>query len=410
MKDKKQLIENFASLSILQGFNMLIPLFTAPYLFRVLGAENFGLVTFSLSIVMYFHIITNFGFNISIPRKIANYNGNFDKISELFFSVIIIKSFFLIISFIILSLLVCTVDIFYQYSSLYFATFGIVLGNVLFPIWFFQGIEKMKYISSINIVTRLFFTIIIFFVVKDSNDMIYVPILNSAGQIVGGLYSLLLIYKNFSIKFKMPTKKHIINELKDSFEVFISRISNNGSRYFATTIIGLSFGNNLLGLYSIIEKLYYAFLSIAGVVSQTIYPYMSRTKNLDFYKKMLLAVCLFIFAILIPILFFRDSILLFIFNINNDMLSNFFLIIFMGSFFGTVSILIGYPLLGAFGYMNYANKSLIYASIVYMIFILIACLILKNIYLAVFSLVLYQITSVFFRLYYIKKVGLFKHV
>ena len=410
MKNKQQLIENFTSLSVLQLFNLLIPLLTAPYLVRVLGVENFGLINFSLSIIMYFHIITNFGFNISIPRKIANYNGDFEKISELFFTVILIKIILMFFSLILLSFLIFLVDVFYINIKLYFVTFGIVLGNVLFPIWFFQGIEKMKYISLINIVVKIIFTFLIFFVVKDTSDFIYVPILNSIGQIMGGIFSLIVVFTKFPIKFMFPTKDRILIELKESFEVFISRISNNGSRYFASTIIGLNFGNYVLGFYTIVEKLYYAFLSLPGVISQTIYPYMCRTRNLIFFKKMLFYVILLLFMVLIPILFYRDFILAFVFNLHDDMLSAFFLIIFIGAFFGTMNILIGYPLLGAFGYMKYANISLIIASIIYLVFILISCFIFDNIYFAVFSLVLYQIFGLIFRIFFLKRTGILKNV
>lgn len=410
MKDKKQLIENFASLSFLQIFNMLIPLFTTPYLVRVLGVENFGLITFAVSISMYFHIITNFGFDISIPRKIANNRDDFNKVSELFFTVITIKIILMFISFLFFALLIFLIDRLNQDYFIYFLSFGVVLGNVLFPVWFFQGVEKMKYISSINIITRSFFTLMIFVVVNDTDDIIYVPLLNSIGHIVAGIYSLILIYRKFPMIFKFPTKNNLLTELKDSFEVFISRISNKGSRFFAITIIGLSFGNYILGLYTIVEKLYYAFLSIAGVVSQTIYPYMCRTRNLVFFKKILIIVISTSFIVLFPILYYRELILSFIFNINDATLSLFFLIIFIGAFFGTISILIGYPLLGAFGYMNYANKSLIYSSIIYVILISFFCLILKNIYLAVLCLVIYQIIAMFFRLFYIKKIGILKDV
>ena len=116
----------------------------------------------------------------------------------------------------------------------------------------------MKYISFINILSKTCFTLLIFILVNDSDDFIYVPILTSLGYIVGGFYSLLIISKNFSINFKFPNRRKILNELRDSFEVFISRISNQGSRYFATSIIGLSFGNYILGYYSMIEKLYFA--------------------------------------------------------------------------------------------------------------------------------------------------------
>jgi PST family polysaccharide transporter len=76
---------------------------------------------------------------------------------------------------------------------------------------------------------------------------------------------------------------------------------------------------------------------------------------------------------------------------------------FSGTVFGIMNSLIGYPLLAAYGYIKEANISLIYASIIYVVFITLAAYITKNIYIVSFSLVVYALASVSFRVYYIKK-------
>jgi PST family polysaccharide transporter len=80
-----------------------------------------------------------------------------------------------------------------------------------------------------------------------------------------------------------------------------------------------------------------------------------------------------------------------------------FLIMFSGTIFGVINALIGYPLLAAYGYIKEANISLIYASIIYIIFITLAAYVVKSIYIVAFSLVVYTLASVSFRVYYIKK-------
>ena len=406
-EDKKRLISNFFSLSVLQGLNMFLPLITLPYLVRVLEVENFGLINFVLSIVMYFNILVNFGFELSATREISIHRDDNKKVSMIFSSVMLIKSFLFVVSFIILTLMILSFQNFAEHAWLYYATFGLVLGNVLFPTWFFQGIEQMKYITYINFVVRVGFTLLIFVVVKEQDDFIYVPLLTSIGAVLGGIYSLRLVSKQYKIQLVLPTKEELISHLKDSYMFFLSRVANDGSRFYAITLIGATFGNSVVGYYSMVEKLYFAFMSVGGIVAQTIYPYMSRTKNIQFFKKILSMVAFAVVVLLGPVLYFHNEILNLVFGIESEMASLIFIIIFSGSIFGVINALMGYPLLAAFGYINHANNSLIYASFIYAIIITITALFLENIYWTSFSIVLYALSALLFRLYYIYKTKLF---
>ena len=383
---------------------MVLPLITLPYLVRVLGVENFGLVNFSLAIIMYFNILVSFGFNLSATRDISINRDNLEKISEIFSAVMIVKIIIACISLLILSVLILFVNMFSEHAMLYYATFGIVIGNVVFPSWFFQGMERMKYITYINVISKISFTILIFVLVKNNTDYIFVPILNSLGAVLGGLYSLWLIFKLFNVKVRVPSRKIIQEQVKNSYHFFLSRVASNGSRYFATTMIGIYFGNTLVGYYSMVEKLFYAFMSLGGIVSQTIYPYMSRTKNIIFFKKLFLIVISTSILILIPVMYFNEELLFVVFHVKSDMLSTIFIIVFSGSIFGITSALVGYPLLAAFGYIKEANNSLIYASLLYVLYILFTTLILQNIFYVSAALVIYEFLAITFRLFYLKKV------
>jgi len=409
-KDNKSLLANFFSLSTLQALNMLLPLVILPYLVRVLGVENFGLINFSLSIVMYFSIFVSFGFDLSATREISTNRTDSKKISEIFSSVMLIKTAFALVSFIVLYVLVMTIDKLQVHSLLYFVTYGIIVGNVLLPIWFFQGIEQMKYITYVNVASKVGVTILVFIFVQERDDFIYVPALNAAGAILGGLGSLWIAIKYFKIKFYFPSKNVMLSRLLESYHYFLSRIANSGSRYYATTIIGVFFGNALVGYYSMVEKLFYAFLSIGGVISQTIYPYMSRTKNIRFFKKVFLFVAVASIVVIVPTLIFNKMLLSFIFNVQDEVLSTVFLIVFSGSLFGVLSSLLGYPLLAAFGYIKAANNSLIIASILYTLYITLIVLVTKNIYLVSFSIPLYMLIGFVIRIYHIHSYKLFSKV
>ena len=67
----KNVFKNFCSLSVLQGFNYILPLLVLPYLIRTVGLNYFGVLMFSQSIINYFIIIVDYGFNLSATREVS---------------------------------------------------------------------------------------------------------------------------------------------------------------------------------------------------------------------------------------------------------------------------------------------------------------------------------------------------
>lgn len=273
---RKKLTENFLSLSVLQGLNYLLPLITLPYLVRVLGPEKYGLVAFAQAFIAYFGILTDYGFNLSATREISIQRENKEKISTIFSSVMLIKFAFLILSFIFMSVLVFSIHKFRNEWLLYYLTFGTVLGQVLFPIWFFQGIEKMKYITWLNIVAKTIFTVLVFVLIHQVNDYIYVPFLTALGTIISGILSMWIIKKHFKVNFKLPSKNEIVHQLKEGWYIFISTVAISLYSISNTFILGLFASNTIVGYYSGAEKIINAVQGLLSPISQTIYPHVSK--------------------------------------------------------------------------------------------------------------------------------------
>ncbi len=334
--DKKRLLSNFFSLVSLQGVNYILPLLTFPYLVRVLGVEYFGLLAFATAIITYFTIITDYGFNLTATREISVHRDNKEKVIEIFSAVMSIQFILMLLSFLLLVILIFSFERFSKDWEVYFITFGTVIGQMLFPVWFFQGMERMKYITYLNIFAKSIFTVAIFIFVKEQNDFYLVPLFTSIGFILAGILSLVIIQKEFKVKFVFQPIDTIKYYLFDGWYLFKTRIFV--SLYTVTNIflLGVFTNNTVVGFYSIAERIVNAVGGLFAPANQAIYPFMTKLyqeKKILFVKfvRKISFIYISISSILFILmyLFGRDIVELINGTVNSDITDIYFILVFL---------------------------------------------------------------------------------
>lgn len=284
-KDYKGLMENFFSLSGLQLVSYILPLITFPYLVRVLGPEKYGLIAFATAFIAYLQMITDYGFAYSATREISIHRDDPIKVSEIFSSVIFIKALLAVLSFALVLTVVSFVPQFKSDSLIYLFTFGLVIGYMLFPNWFFQGMEKMKFITILTIVSQVIFTVAIFIFIRSAADYLFVPLINSLGLIIAGILGLWVVFKNFDVKFKFPGFEAIKFQFREGWHVFVSTVAVNLYTNSSVFAVGLFTNNTLTGYYSIAEKLMKIVQTFPlASLLQTLYPRLAKIHMEDPYK------------------------------------------------------------------------------------------------------------------------------
>jgi polysaccharide transporter, PST family len=292
----KLLFENFMSLSALRAAGYIVPLITLPYLVRVLGPEKFGLVMFAQAFATYFVLLTEYGFKLSATREVSINRNNKEKVSEIFCSVYFVKMTLLIISFIIFTALVFSIPRFNVEHLVFMFSFIMVLGNLIFPVWLFQGMERMKYITIINVLVKIAFVIPIFLFIKSQSDYVYVPLINSLGFLISGIIAFYFGIRIFRIKLFLPSVQNIAHQFKEGWYIFISTIAVSLYTTSNVFILGLFTNNTIVGYYSAAEKLINAARGLLSPVSQSIYPHISKLaseskeKALVFINKLVILV------------------------------------------------------------------------------------------------------------------------
>lgn len=281
------LIENFGYLSLLQVCNLLIPLITYPYLVHVLGEGVYGTIIYAQAIITYLSVFVNWGFNISATKSISIHRDNLTKVNQIFSSVYIAKTFFLLVVFLVLFLLFLFPDI-GKYKSLYLLSMWLCVYEWLFPVWFFQGMEKMKYIAIFSFTGRLIFIASIFWLVKEKEDYLWVPFLNGIGAVITSLIAIFIVLRKFSVSFHWQSFRTLFFYTKDSTKLLMTSITGIIKDRTNTVIIGSVLGMNEVTYYDFIDKIVNILSTVFYTVGNVLFPHYNRDKNKSFARKVLL--------------------------------------------------------------------------------------------------------------------------
>ena len=407
--ENKKLLSNFFSLSILQIFIYALPLILIPYLLKVLGTEKFGLVMFAHAFNLYFFILIDFGFNNSATKDISIHRENTKKVREIFSSVLLIKITLILFTCLITFIIINSFDKFSKNSQLFYFSIIQSIGQGLLPIWYFQGLEKMNYVTIINVCSRVFFTILILFFVKEEKDYLLVPLLNGSGMLAGCLISYFIIFKKFRQKLMFPELDAIRTYFFSASHFFLSRASDTLYTSSNSFILGLFTNNSNVAYYSIAEKLYQASYELYQPIAKVFYPYVAKSRNIFKFRKIFLLTLLFNFFFVCFAYIIAPNLVEFL---SGQMFSEsieayrIFLVILI---FVIPSSLTGFPLVGALGHQGYANYSVVVGSCLHCLILL--CLALSHqvsIRTVLFSVLFAEIIVLFIRFYAIWKFDLFK--
>lgn len=275
MGDKK-VFENIAALATIKGLEYLLAFITFPYLTRVLQVEMFGTVVFAQGLINYFTLFTDYGFNLLGPKEIAQ-NDDVAKRGKVFAKIFFAKLLLLLIAIAVFTAGILCLNLYLKIDVLLYAVvFFTVIGNVIFPIWFFQGIQQMRYITLVNVIARFCSIAGIFYFVKQPQDYILAALFQSIVPLVAGICSWAVLIKSFPEVLCLPTMKEIIGTLKDGWSIFASTVAIN--LYTASNVVFLGFLTNpvTVGYFSGAKKIIDNITQLISPISQAVYPHISK--------------------------------------------------------------------------------------------------------------------------------------
>jgi polysaccharide transporter, PST family len=271
-----RLVKNAAALFIVQMSAYAAPLIVLPYLSRVLSVEHFGLIAFATNFNFYFITLVEYGFNLSATRRIAIHRDNPQKISRIVASVYAAKFLLTVLGFVIMTGVVLATPKLRPHFTLFCLGYMAVIGDLLFPLWLFQGLEKMENLVWRDLCSKFLSLGLTFAFVHKDSDYMWAAAFQAGSIALAGVVGLCTVPFVISIRLVVPSLQETFSALKEGWPVFLSMAAFTLSSSTSIFLLGLRAGPRDVAYYIAAYRLVVALRVLVDPVKTAIYPHISH--------------------------------------------------------------------------------------------------------------------------------------
>lgn len=211
--------KNFAYNIVYQVFTIIMPLITAPYLARIIGASGMGMYSYTFTVAEYFTYfallgVANYGNRTIAAAKKNTRSKTFIDI----YSIQFITSLIVLLAYIAFALLIND-----RYKTLTLIQSFYVMSAGLDVTWYFFGTERFKLTTTRNIVIKTISIVLIFAFVRSSGDVWKYALIMSLSYFFSQGFMWYYLIKE--IHFQKPDPKAMRLHFKSLIILFIPVIA-----------------------------------------------------------------------------------------------------------------------------------------------------------------------------------------
>lgn len=267
-----------------QLFNLVTPLLVVPYIVSVCGEENFGKTAVGMAIAFFLIVFIDFGSDIIGVREVSVNRDNPEVLNKIFTTTYAVKGIILLIVLTFATFIFFTFPYFKSEKIMFTLGLSVLIGQFLNPTWFLQGVENVKWITLVNIISKGIYLLGIFFTIKKETDYIYVNLWWGLGMIFSNFLILIWIIKKHRFSFLMVNKEEVFKHIRNDFSMFSSQIFVSLQLYAPVVLISY-FGNNLMaGQYRIVEQIIVIFKTYIFLFFNYVFPRVCYLIETDFKR------------------------------------------------------------------------------------------------------------------------------
>ena len=284
---RSKVAENYFFMTFLQVANMLIGLLLYPYLIRVLGKEAYGTYIFILSNIQFFAIFVSFGFSFPALKKIS-FSPDDSKIkSQTVSEVFTAKIYLFVLCAMILAVLIPLIPFVRKNEIFYLIIFTTPLIDILFPVWYFQGIQKMKFVTYVNLTLRILTIPLIFIFIKSPADLLKFILIVTLLPVVGSIFTFFYMQIKEKIQIRFVSFASLKPVFRDALPFFWTSMFGKVKLEMVTSLIGVFFSMESVALYNLADKIVNIPRLITNSINSALFPNIVKNHSSERVKKII---------------------------------------------------------------------------------------------------------------------------
>lgn len=265
--------KNVLALYAVQLVSYVLPLITVPYLSHILGPSGLGKIGYAQTVAQILVILVDFGFDLTSTRKIATRRDEPGLVNQVYWTTISAKALLASFGSLVLVGLAMFVYPGTEDRMSILLSMMILWGNVLTPMWLYQGMQRMSTLAIWVVLTRVVMILPLFLFVHSEHDVIVAAGLQFCPAIFSGIVLTVIAFREKLITWRIDTSiEKMAVEAREAYHLFLSSALTSVYMYANVLILRALTGNTQVGFYVAADKIITPLRQLSTPPIQAVFP------------------------------------------------------------------------------------------------------------------------------------------
>ena len=287
-KENATVAENYVFMTVLQALNMCFYLLVYPFLIRVLGVDSYGLYVYAAAVVALFVTFVSFGYDLPAAKRIAENVGDKNAMSQILSEVTTSKLLLEVFAMIVYLGLFLLLPKMQANPILFAIVFFQTITNIFFPQWYFQGVQRMRVVTYIQVAFKVLSLPFLFWFLHDAQDNWVYALIVTITAIAGGVVAWLIIIYKDGIKVRLVSLSAIQVSIRNALPFFLSNTTGVIKEQGVVLLIGQFLGMNDVAIYDLANKIILIPRTLFSKLNDALFPKMMAQQNESRRRKILI--------------------------------------------------------------------------------------------------------------------------